>query len=450
MPAMILLVEDEESQRKALGGFLEKQGYRALLAESGNEALSLIQDHTVDIMITDQKMHGMSGIELAGIVRTEHPNISVVILTAFGTVEDAVQAMRDGVEDYLTKPIDLTELDVIITKILDKRQLLEENRWLKEQLRQTPKFPDIIHSSKAMETVLNKVARAAESRATVLITGESGTGKEIVARAVHGASDRSDKAFIAVNCSAVPEGLIESDLFGHEKGAFTGADQQRIGRFEQADHGTLFLDEIAEIPLHIQVKLLRILQERSFERVGGNTTISVDVRIVVATNRNLEEEIKRGRFREDLFYRLNVVGIHIPPLRERKADIPVLVEHYIKEFASLHKKPIASIAADALDRLIKYPFPGNVRELSNIIEHAVVLLRGEQIILQDLPLAVSGQDSEMVMDSGTLEDRVTKLEQTALREALDEAGGNKSAAARLLGISERKIRYMIKKYGINN
>jgi len=447
MNANILIVDDEKIQREMLGGYLGKKGYDVKLASSGAEALDIINKSTVDVMITDQKMPEMSGIELAGKVRKEHPNISIMILTAYGSIEDAVQAMKNGVEDYLTKPLNMEELDVILTKILDKRQLVRENEWLKEQIQTNLHVSGIIYVSEAMEEVMSKVARAAESHATVLVTGESGTGKELVARAIHEASDRKDKPFTAVSCSAIPENLIESELFGHEKGSFTGADRRRIGRFEQADGGTLFLDEIGDVPLYVQVKLLRVLQERTFARVGGNETISVDVRIIAATNRNLEEEVKNGTFRDDFFYRLNVVGLEIPPLRERKSDIPVLVDHFIRHYASEHDKQIHSITPESLDLLIKYPFPGNVRELGNIIEQAVVLSRGDIITVQSLPARITGGEKSVAASTHGLDGQVEDLERRSLRKALKETNGNKSAAARLLGISERKVRYMVKKYG---
>ncbi|MHB9028001.1 MAG: sigma-54-dependent transcriptional regulator [Candidatus Latescibacterota bacterium] len=449
MKVSILIVDDEKVQREMLGGYLQKKGHTVHLAASGGDALEIVRANTVDIVITDQKMPGMTGVELAAKLHEEHPNLSTVVITAFGTIGDAVRAMRDGVEDYLTKPVDLEELDVIIEKILDKRQLVRENEWLKEQVRKTVKVPGIVYVSETMKDVMSRVARAAESRATVLITGESGTGKEIVARAIHTAGDRREKPFVAVNCSAVPETLIESELFGHEKGSFTGADRRRIGRFEQADGGTLFLDEIGEIPLHVQVKLLRVLQERSFERVGGNEPIAVNVRIIAATNRELGEEIRSGRFRQDLYYRLNVVSIDIPPLRIRRQDITVLAEHFIRMYSEEHGKPVTAITPEALDALIKYPFPGNVRELGNIIEQAVVLSRGDTISARDLPQSVAGHTGAPICEGalGTnLEDQVSALERASLELAMKEANGNKSAAARLLGVSERKVRYMVKKY----
>jgi len=446
MKANILIVDDEDIQREMLGGYLEKKGYDVKLASSGSMALTIIDTGHVNILITDQKMPEMSGIELAAKVHEEHPNISVLIMTAFGSVDDAVQAMKKGVEDYLTKPINLEELELNLDRILEKQELVRENRWLKEQVRKAPDIKGIVYMSEEMEGVMSRVVRAAESHATVIITGESGTGKELVARAIHELSDRKEKPFVTVNCSAVPENLIESELFGHEKGAFTGADRLRIGRFEQAEGGTMFLDEIGEIPIQVQVKLLRVLQERSFERVGGNETISVDVRIITATNRNLNDEVEQGTFRQDLFYRLNVIGIELPPLRDRKSDIPVLVEYFIKLYAKNHAKTIDSLTPEALDCLIKYPFPGNVRELGNIIEQAVVLSRGDSITVRDLPLMVC-TGVEKTAGNLSLEEKVAELEKTSLRKALRETGGNKSAAARSLGISERKIRYMLKKHG---
>jgi len=445
MKANILIVDDEDIQREMLGGYLEKKGYDVQLASSGSMALDIINTSQIDIMLTDQKMPIMSGIELAAKVREEHPNISVLIMTAFGSVDDAVQAMKKGVEDYLTKPINLEELELNLYRVLEKQQLVRENKWLKEQVRKAPDIKGLVYISEAMEGVMSRVTRAAESYATVLITGESGTGKELVARAIHKLSDRKEVPFVTVNCSAVPENLIESELFGHEKGAFTGADRLRIGRFEQAEGGTLFLDEIGEVPLQVQVKLLRVLQERSFERVGGNETISVDVRIITATNRNLGDEVGKGAFRRDLFYRLNVVGIELPPLRERKSDIPVLVEYFIKLYAKNHAKTIYSLTPEALDCLIKYPFPGNVRELGNIIEQAVVLSRGDIVTIRDLPLRICTGE-EKPKGNLSLNEKVEELERDSLRKALRETGGNKSAAARSLGISERKIRYMLKKY----
>ena len=443
----ILVVDDEQVQRELLAGHLRKKGHEVLVAASGAEALERIAAETVDIMITDQKMPGMSGLELAAAVVRDHPNVTIIMVTAYGSIEDAVQAMKNGVEDYITKPVNLDELDILLERISEKRDLVRENRWLRDQIGDVAVTGDFIYGSAAMREVASLIARVAGTSATVLLTGESGTGKEIVAQTIHRASPRVEGPFIVVNSAAIPENLIESELFGHEKGAFTGAERRRTGRFEQADGGTLFLDEIGELPGPMQVKLLRVLQEQSFERVGGEETISVDVRIIAATNRDLAAEVDRRAFRRDLYYRLNVVSITIPPLRERKRDIPILATHFVDRHASRHGKHISGMTPEALDALIKYPFPGNVRELSNIVEQAVVLSRSEIIDERDLPSHVAGMSNGPPMD-GTLDERLAAIEKRSIEQALEESQGNKSAAARLLGISERKIRYLIDKYGI--
>jgi DNA-binding NtrC family response regulator len=446
MKIKVLVVDDEGVQREMLGGYLMKKGYEVTPVSSGKEALEVIGERTIDIMITDHKMPGMSGMELAALVNSQHPNISVIMLTAHGSIDDAVRAMKDGVEDYLTKPVNLEELDIILQRIVDKRHLIRENRELRKKTVSIPHIKGIVYVSPVMEEVMSRAVRAAASTATVLISGESGTGKELVAQSIHYLSERNAKPFVPVNCSAIPENLIESELFGHEKGSFTGADQRRIGRFEQADGGTLFLDEIGDLPLAAQVKLLRVLQERTFERVGSNQTIHVDVRVISATNRNLENEISAGRFRQDLYYRLHVIGIELPPVRDRKIDIPPLVDYFRKLYADQHEKTIRAVSTEALDTLVKYSFPGNIRELSNIIEQAVVLTRNDIITIKDLPTSVM---PSAVSDehSGSLDDQVEALERNALTNALRQTGGNKSATARLLGVSERKIRYLVQKYG---
>ena len=352
MTARILIVDDEELQRQTLGYFLEKKGYEVLSASSGTEAVKLISANHFDIVVTDQKMPGMDGLQLACHIKENNPNIAVVIITAFGSIENAVNAMRDGVEDYITKPVNLEELSIVLLRILEKQQIVKENKLLREAALKVPRLPDIVYESEAMEEVMSIAVRSAETRATILIIGESGTGKELVARAIHELSDRKEQPFVAVNCTAIPESLIENELFGHEKGAFTGADSRYAGKFEQAHSGTLFLDEIGEIPAHAQVKLLRVLQEREFQRVGGGETVEVDVRIIAATNRDLESEVGSGSFREDLFYRLNVIGIEIPPLRKRRSDIPALVEHFMAQYTGIHEKPVESITAEALDKLV--------------------------------------------------------------------------------------------------
>lgn len=447
MKATILIVDDEKTQREMLARYLNKKDYKILLASCGDEALNVIQTNPIEIMITDQRMPNMNGLELAAKVNEEHPHISIVIITAYGSIHDAVNAMKKNVEDYITKPINLEELNIILKRILDKRQLIHENEVLRKQVSKISYFPEIVYVSEEMKQVMSKAVRSSESHATVLITGESGTGKELVAWAIHETSDRKDKPFIAVNCSAIPENLIESELFGHEKGAFTGAEHRRIGRFEQAEGGTLFFDEIGEIPLHVQVKLLRVLQERTFERVGGNDSVNVTVRIAAASNRNLEDDIKKGTFREDLYYRLNVVHIDIPPLRRRRADIPILAEHFLKKYTQEHNKKIKAFTREALDILVKYSFPGNVRELGNIIEQAVVLSRYDTISLLDLPLRVSKESEASIENIENIEEKLAEIEKKSLWKALRETKGNKSAAARILGVSEHKVRYLLKKYG---
>ena len=446
----ILIADDEPAQVKALAGFLNKRGYTVLTADSGKTALNIVHRKLVDLVLTDFRMPDLDGLELLKQARELNPEIDVIMMTAFGSIESATDAMRHGAVDYLTKPVDLEQLQLIIERTLEHKMLVSENRLLKQELAEKFRFDQIISVSEIMESALNVAGRAAPSRATVLVTGESGTGKELFAKAIHFASDRRDKPFVAVNCAALAENLLESELFGHEKGAFTGANQQRRGRFEMADSGTLFIDEIGEIPMSTQVKLLRVLQEKSFERVGGSEMVKVNVRIVAATNRNLAEMIQAGTFREDLFYRLNVINIDIPPLRKRKSDIPILVDFFLKKFTTENNSPIESVSREALDLLMKYDYPGNVRELENIIEQAVVLSRGKIISSRDLPPTVRGAATSTGRPvhaiEGTFTEKVDAFEQELIWDALEAANGVQTAAARILGISERHIRYKLKKY----
>jgi len=373
----------------------------------------------------------------------------VVIITAYGSVDGAVEAIQGGACHYLEKPIDLDELDAVVGRALERHHLVSENRMLKAQLKEGARFEGIISVDPAMEEALNVVARAAPSRASVLIRGESGTGKELIARAVHAASPRADRPFVAVNCAALNENLIESELFGHEKGAFTGADAQRQGRFEQADGGTLFIDEVAEIPAEVQVKLLRVLQERTVERVGGNASIEVDVRLISATHQNVEELVRAGRFREDLFYRLNVVTLALPALRQRRQDIPVLVDFFLERYSAENGKQIGEVSREAMEALMRYDYPGNVRELQNMVERAVVMARGNSVTRADLPAELQPNQTPEVGDAAhaTLPEQVEALERQAIEQAMTEAGGVQSRAAELLGITERNLRYKLKKYG---
>lgn len=445
----ILVVEDEPAQLETLVGYLRKKNFHVFEAESGERGLAVIQEHLIDVVLTDMRMSGMDGIELLQEVKKLNPDISVIVMTAYGSVEQAVAAMKRGAEDYIQKPIDLDHLDIVLHRVIEKKRLQSENRELKDVLTSRYDFKQLISGSARMEEVLNIAGRAARSRATVLLRGESGTGKEVLARAIHVASPRKEQAFIAVNVAAVPENLVESEFFGHEKGAFTGADRQRKGRFEAADGGTLFIDEIGDIPVSSQVKLLRVLQERHFQRVGGSETVHVDVRVIAATNQNLEEMIREGSFREDLFYRLNVVTIRIPPLRERREEISLFIDHFIRKYSQEEGKEILSVSKEAMDILMKHDYPGNVRELENMIQRAVVLARSDLITTDDMASYIGHYKTETNEKSeDSLVQSVENLEIHMIRHALQTANGNQSEAARALGITERNMRYKMKKYGM--
>jgi len=448
----ILVVDDESSQRVILVGYLKQKGYEVFEAKSADEAIETAKNSIIDIILTDYKMPGKSGLDLLREVKKINPEISVVIITAFGTIEDAVKAMKEGAYDYLTKPIDLDELDLLVKRMVERQQLLSENKMLKEQLSDKYKLTGIVAESRKMEEVLSIASRVAESKASVLLRGESGTGKELLAKAIHFASPRKDKPFIAVNCAALNENLLESEMFGHEKGAFTGADKQRIGRFEMADSGSLFLDEVGDLPLSTQVKLLRVLQEQKFERVGSSKTLSVDVRVIAATNRDLSLLIQNGTFRDDLYYRLNVVTIEIPPLRERREDIMPLIEFYTRKFSQGTKYPNLSFSKEAMDILLKYDYPGNVRELENIVHRAVILSRSELITADEISGNLGTFPSEQeIFSAGTdLSEQVEQLEKKLVMKALEDTKGNQTRAAELLGISERNLRYRLNKWGFKN
>lgn len=447
----ILIIDDEQTQREVLKGYLDKKGYRTFTASSGNEGIAVTKQEQIDIILSDFKMPDKTGLEVLEEVKKMNPEISFVLMTAYGTIENSVKAMRLGAYDYLTKPVDLDELDLLLEKIIENKNLKSEVNLLKQQLQEKFKIDFFISSSPKKQEVLSVASRAAESKATVLITGESGTGKEVLAKSIHYISQRKDKPFIAVNIPALPETLLESELFGHEKGAFTGADKPRTGRFELANKGTIFLDEIGDIPLNLQVKLLRVLQEHQIERLGSNESIDIDVRVIAATHQKLEQKIKEGTFREDLFYRLNVISIHIPPLRERKEDIAALIEHFIKKYSDENDKPKLEISKEAFDILMKYNYPGNVRELENIIERAVVLSRQNIITVNDLPQSVKGFKTEgdpILDEAKSLNEQVEALEKRLIYDALSKANGNQSLAGRMLGITERNLRYKMQKYGI--
>lgn len=450
----ILVIDDEPAQITSIKSYLSRRDYNVLTANSGEEGLSFLNNGYIDLVLTDYRMPGISGLEVVRNVKRFNPELPVVVITAFSDTEDAVRVMKEGAFDYLSKPIDLDELDIIVKKVIDRKLLISENKLLKEQLKTKYKFDSIISQSGELEEVLNTAARVANSKAPVLIRGESGTGKELIARAIHFTSDRKEKPLITVNCAALPDNLLESELFGHEKGAFTGAIGQRVGRFERADGGTLFIDEIGDLAPQTQVKLLRALQFGEFERVGGSETIKVDVRVLTATNQNLEDLIKGKLFREDLFYRINVVTINIPPLRERKTDIPVLIRFFMDKYSQENQKKISGISKEAQDYLLRYNFPGNVRELENIIERAVVLARGEVLTTSDLPSGLSTSTEKAVLDpfdfSDTYVDKIAAFETTMIDKALEAKSGNQSQAAKILGISERHLRSRMQKLDIIN
>ncbi len=452
--ARILIMDDEVRERSRIGEYLSARGYDVTGVGTVEEAVESIKHDRFEVFLTDCNIPGVDALRTSDQVRRINPDMAVIIMTAFGTIETAVRAIKAGAYDYLAKPVDLDQLVVLIERISERRNLIRENNELKEQLIGRYKFDEIISISHAMEDVLNLAGRVAGSNATVLLRGESGTGKELIAKAIHYNSPRANFPLIKVNCAALPETLLESELFGHEKGAFTGATSRRIGRFEAANLGTLFLDEIGELTPGMQVKLLRVLQEHEFERVGGNDTIKADVRIITATNRDIEKAIREERFREDLYYRLNVVSIVIPPLRDRKEDIPGLLDFFIKKYCEENKKQISGISAEARDLLMRYAYPGNVRELENIIERAVVLSKRGAITSADLPIHVRESTGDGKINAqafnGSLNATLDTLERGLILEALKDSGGVQTRAAERLGVSERVLRYKLKKYKIKD
>ncbi|MED5371843.1 MAG: sigma-54 dependent transcriptional regulator [Myxococcota bacterium] len=458
MAEHLLVVDDELSMRELLAILFERQGYRVSEAASAEAALEILARGDIDGVVTDMNMPGMDGLELVRLVRSGtlagvDAGLPMVMVTAYGTTQTAIQAMKEGADDYVLKPFDNDELVIVVAKALGHRALEEENAALKSALQGG--FQEIIGVSPAMQAVYARIRKVQDSRISCLIHGESGTGKELVARAIHQGSPRAAGPFVAVNCGAIPEGLIESELFGHRKGAFTGALRDRVGYFESANGGTLFLDEIGEMPLAAQVKLLRVLQERRVVAVGDTQAKDIDARILAATNRDLEAEIAEGRFREDLYYRLNVVRIDLPPLRERREDVVMLAEHFTKHYAREHTKPVTGLSSEVIEALRAYPWPGNVRELQNAIEGAVAMESGAQITTASLPRRLSGGapvgpvesvgeirvPEEGVDLAGVLEN----IERAYLQAALDTAQGNKTRAAKLLGMSFRSFRYRLAK-----
>jgi two-component system NtrC family response regulator len=446
----ILIADDEANQREMLGGFLRHLGFDVAEAVDGVEAVERVQRGGVDLVLLDQRMPRLGGSDAVQALRTIDPELDVVVITAFGSVTEAVDALKLGAADYLTKPLDLDRLQIVIRKVLERRTLIRENRELRQKLAGGPRFEGIIGGSGTIEEVLNTVARVAPTDATVLVTGESGTGKELIARAIHGASRRASGPFVAVHCAALAESVLESELFGHEKGAFTGADRARPGRFEAADGGTLFLDEVSEIPPAAQVKMLRVLQERQIERVGSNAPVELDVRLVAATQVDLMEASRAGRFREDLYYRLAVVKVFIPPLKHRRGDVPRLVDHFLSKHREAGTHAVTGVSREVMDALVRYDYPGNVRELENIIQSAIVLSRGGILTTDDLPAAVRARADEEGLTytsfDGSLPQQVETVERELIEKALRDEGGVQYRAAERLGISERTLRYKLEKY----
>lgn len=449
--ANILIVEDEAKMRRLLELNLGEDGFATISAGDAESGLKLLQNSPVDLVITDLKLPGMNGLEFLQAVKRFNSAIPVVVMTAFGTVETAVEAMKSGASDYVLKPFSLDEMRMVVHKELDVRHLREENRSLREALKQRYEYPNIVARSNQMQEVLATVERVGPTNSTILLGGESGVGKDLIAHAIHQKSRRASGPFVKINSTAIPENLLESELFGYERGAFTGANTSKPGKFELADKGTIFLDEIGDVPPATQVKLLRVLQEREFERLGGTKTLKVDVRLVAATNRDLRAALEQGTFREDLYYRLNVVPIDIPPLREHKEDIPELVKLFLSRFCGESGREIATVTPEGMRVLVNYHWPGNVRELQNIIERACALARGPQIEPSDIHLDAvrtkpANPNTVLPPEGMTLE----QWEDEMIREALKRANGNKSQAARLLGLSRNALRYRLSKIGISD
>lgn len=446
MKFKLLVVDDEKNIREGLAASLELDGHEVVVSPDGDDGWKRFQKGDIDLVITDLRMPGISGEELLKRIGSESPGVPVIVLTGHGTVENAVEAMRNGAYDFLTKPLNLDRLSLLVKRALQNRELVLQHRRLEEDLERKKQFDSIIGTSPVMNKVFDTIRQVAPTKASVLITGESGVGKELVADALHDLSPRKNKALVKVHCAALASTLLESELFGHEKGAFTGAVVRKRGRFELAHEGTLFMDEIGEIDQNVQIKILRVLQEKKFERVGGEDTLEVDVRIIAATNRDLKEEIEKGSFREDLYYRLNVVNIHVPPLRERKDDIPLLAVSFLREFAEENNKPIEGLDNRARAALYAYDWPGNVRELRNCIESAVVLAKGSVISLDDLPPTLrSSSDSSWIRIP--LGSTMADAEKIIIRDTLTANKGNKSKTAEILDIGRKTLHRKLAEWG---
>jgi len=454
----ILVADDEQSMREFLDIMLKKEGYKVSLASNGEEVLKLIDKDLFDLILLDIRMPRLDGIGVLKKIKTASPETIVIMITAYASADTAIKAMKEGAYDYITKPFKVDEIKLIIKNALEKKNLQKENLLLKQVVRDRYRFGSIIGQSSKMLALYDLLEKIAPTKTNILITGESGTGKELAAKAVHYNSSRKDKPFVTLNCGAIPESLIESELFGHMKGAFTDAITTKKGLFEMADEGTIFLDEISELPLLMQVKLLRVLQDKEFKRVGGTDDIRVDVRIISATNKDLEETVKEKRFREDLFYRLNVIQVKMPPLRDRKEDIPILTAHFLKKFSEELNKNILKVSPEALTMLLNYEYPGNVRELQNIIERAVALGNGNELTPQHLSSYLDEQiqgkrsaiDLDIPPDGIDLEKVIEEIERALLLKALDRTKGIKKKAAELLRINFRSMRYRLEKYGLDH
>ncbi len=455
MADSILILDDEQNYLLVLDTILTDAGYKVTALSDPEMGLAFLEESEVDVVVTDMKMPKLTGRDVLDHVKKHYPHIPVLIMTAFGSIEAAVEAMRTGAFDYITKPFSNEELLLSLSKAMQYARAQQENRHLRRQIQERYGTGAIVARDKSMRHVLDMVHRAAPSRSTVLVTGESGTGKELVAKAIHNESPRKDGPFVSVNCMALSTGVLESELFGHEKGSFTGAVSRRRGRFELADKGTLFLDEIGELSHDMQVKLLRVLQERTFERVGGTDAVEVDIRIVAATNRDLTKAVAEGHFREDLFYRLNVVSIHLPPLRERREDIPFLAAHFLDKFAKENGRELKGYTASAMDYLTAYEWPGNVRQLENVIERCVVLSGGEYIDADDLPPEIKDEESQfksavdLLPTKLDLSETLEKIEAAVIRRALVKGDFVQVKAAELLNISKSLLQYKLKKYNIS-
>ena len=451
MKTRILVVDDEASHLQMLEAVLSTEGYEIHKAGDGQEAISLVEERFYDLLLMDIRMRKVGGIEALKEIKKISPGIPIIIMTAYASVNTAVDALKSGAYDYLTKPLDIEELKILVEKALHHRKLEQENVYLKERLGDRFDFSNIIGHSPAMQYLFETIALVAPSEATVLIAGESGTGKELIANAIHQNSPRTNRPFIKVNCAALPETLLESELFGHEKGAFTGALARKQGRFQLAHTGSIFLDEVGEMTPTTQTKILRVLQEREFEPLGSTQTVKVDTRVIAATNKNLVEEIQQGNFREDLYYRLNVVTLQVPSLRERREDISLLAAFFLKQYAEKNRRLIKGFTPRAMDLLIRHNWPGNVRELENVVERAVIMARGDLISQAELPDTIRGLDvemekAEMDLSAGR---SLKEVERDMILRTLEDTGGNRTRSAEILGISRRTLQLKLKEYGVN-